>query len=168
MKSERNPTTESDIDNVDAAVTETATTEVTEAIADPIRVLRKASCKSLSGKSTIGYEICCDQNSQINIRLASNSGGGLFNKGCLPVSRFFTLEGEPIGAANFKALFAYKSANTAGFVRAILQSENLVTAEGYKAFLAKAKTWVDGTAVEDVGPTKKPTLSLKAKSKKAA
>jgi len=145
---------------------------ITEAItpAEEIRVLKSATCLSLSGKSTLGFDWGCDKNSQIHLRLTSNSGAGLFNKDWMPLGSLFRPEGEPIAAADFKALFHFKSANTQGFVRAILQSEKLVSAEGYTAFLAKAGTWLDGAAVQEashVVSTKKLTLSLKSKARKA-
>ena len=144
--------------------------------ADDIRVLRSTTCLSLSGKNTLGLDWGCDQHSQVLLRLASSSGGGLFNRDWLPLSSFSSPEGEPIVGADYKALFVFKSANTPGFYKAALQSENLISAEGYRAFLAKAQAWMDGTAPEEQDtiqkatalPKRKATLSLKPKSKKAS
>ena len=135
--------------------------------AEDIRVLRSTTCLSLSGKNTLGLQWGCDQHSQVHLRLSSSSGGGLFNKDWLPLSSFFSPDGEPIVGAEYKALFLFKSANTPGFYKAALQSENLISAEGYRAFLAKAQAWMDGTAPEDQDTIQKATLSLKPKSKKA-
>ncbi len=140
------------------------------ATADDIRVLRSTTCLSLSGKNKLGLDWGCDQHSQVHLRLASSSGGGLFNKDWLPLSSFFSPDGEPIVGAEYKALFLFKSANTPGFYKAALQSESLVSAEGYRAFLAKVQAWMDGTAPEEQKATLSltPKVSPKAKSKKAS
>ena len=53
------------------------------AVAVPaIRVLKIASCPSLSGKSTLTYHVGCDAGtgaSEICFRVFGNSGGGLFS-----------------------------------------------------------------------------------------
>ena len=44
-----------------------------------VRVLKKATCKSITGKSTLGYEIACTPDNFIYIRISNNTGAGFFN-----------------------------------------------------------------------------------------
>ena len=137
---------------------------------DDIRVLRSTTCLSLSGKNTLGLDWGCDQHSQLFLRLTTSTGTGLFNKGWLALSSFFTPAGEPVVGDDYKALFKFRSANDPSFFKAALQSESLVSAEGYRAFLATAQAWMDGTAPEEqkAKVSTKSTLSLTPKSKKAS
>ena len=45
-----------------------------------IRVLKIATCKSLSGSSDLTYHLGCDAQDNLHIRLWSNSAGGLHSK----------------------------------------------------------------------------------------
>ena len=44
-----------------------------------MHILKKATCKSITGKSTLGYEIACTQDNSIHIRISKNTGAGFFN-----------------------------------------------------------------------------------------
>ena len=46
---------------------------------DPVRILKSASCTSLSGKSTLTYNIGSDGNSEVQFQVTGNDGGGYFN-----------------------------------------------------------------------------------------
>ncbi|WP_417660020.1 hypothetical protein [Pseudidiomarina sp.] len=46
----------------------------------PIRVLKEGSCPSLTGRSTLGYELGLDDQSDLYLRLVSNTGSGFFSK----------------------------------------------------------------------------------------
>ena len=133
---------------------------------EDIRVVHSTTCQSLSGKSTLGLDWGCDQESQIHLRLCSNSGRGLFNRGWLALSSFFTPAGEPITGSDYKAIFVYRSANDPSFFKAGLQSQNLLSAQGYTEFLAKAQGWMAGAVPQEGSATlatrKKPTLKKEA------
>ena len=45
----------------------------------PMRVLKTSSCKTLSGKSTLTYQIGCNPDSIIHLRISRNDGGGFFS-----------------------------------------------------------------------------------------
>ena len=44
-----------------------------------MRVLKTATCKTLSGKSTLTYQIGVTPDKQIHLHIAKNSGGGFFS-----------------------------------------------------------------------------------------
>jgi len=47
---------------------------------EDLRVLKQATCPSLSGASTLTYEIGTDAEGGLFFRITGNSGGGLFGK----------------------------------------------------------------------------------------
>ena len=44
-----------------------------------MRVLKTTTCKTLSGKSTLTYQLGCTPDSAIHLRITKNSGGGFFS-----------------------------------------------------------------------------------------
>ena len=44
-----------------------------------LRIIKIGTCSSLTGKSTLGYHIGCNDQAEICFRMASNSGGGYFS-----------------------------------------------------------------------------------------
>ena len=104
------------------------------AVAAPaIRVLKIASCPSLSGKSTLTYELGCTSDSEIQIRIKANSGGGFFSQEWISLKSIEqvlekTAAGTPLTTHALLPLFAGKSVNTAGFLLAVLKAVGLVRA----------------------------------------
>lgn len=99
--------------------------------APAIRVLKIASCPSLSGKSTLSYELGCTSDSEIQIRIKSNSGGGFFSQEWISLKSIEevlakTATGTPLTTHALLPLFAGKSVNTAGFLLAVLKAVGLV------------------------------------------
>ena len=106
-----------------------------------VRVLRAATCPSLSGKSTLTYELGCDGAASLQLRIAKNSGKGMFSAAWVPWERVGALlEGhgdKPVTSHSLWPLFKGTSVNTAGFLLAALKQEGLVRelegkARGYK------------------------------------
>ncbi len=67
------------------------TTTDIPATAIAIRIIKTASCPSLSGKSRLTYEIACSDNtvdgqSEIALRVSTNTGGGFFSDEWLPLT----------------------------------------------------------------------------------
>ena len=54
-----------------------------------VRVLRAATCSSLSGKSTLTYELGCDGAAALQLRIAKNSGKGMFSPEALDLALSF-------------------------------------------------------------------------------
>ena len=93
--------------------------------------LKQATCPTLSGSGTIGYEIAVDNNGITLLGLISNSGTGYFSKARQPVTD--TLEAleqfqskHPLTSLALKDLYPGSSINSWGFLMAVLVAEGLV------------------------------------------
>jgi hypothetical protein len=114
------------------AVSNAATTSTAVAQA-PCRVLKIATCPSLSGKSTLTYHIGCagDGEGGIQFRVVDNTNIGFFSQEWVPYSviqgEFDKIEvGKTITSFLLHALFRGRSVNTPAFLFAVLLSEGLV------------------------------------------
>lgn len=95
---------------------------------DQIRVLKTNSCPSLTGRSTLGYQLGCKGESQLYLRLVSNTGSGFFSKEwiqCSLIEQLITGATE-LTSTSFKTLFPNKSVNTGGFVMAVIKALGLI------------------------------------------
>jgi hypothetical protein len=54
----------------------------------PVQILKEGTCPTSSGKSNLGYQIGGDDSGAIQLRVASNDGGGFFSKVILINSLF--------------------------------------------------------------------------------
>jgi len=90
-----------------------------------MRILKVASCPSISNKSLLTYHIGSLERG-IYIRLFDNSERGLFSKEWLLLDRIELVEDRPITATFVQGLFKGRSANTGGFMLAVLKSEGLI------------------------------------------
>ena len=100
----------------------------------PVRILKIASCPSISNKSTLSYEVGCINDSEILFRVSSNTGGGFHSKewvsmsriqessNCIPADRTIT------SYQLLAPIFTGKSANNCAFLFAVLLAEGLVQA----------------------------------------
>ena len=143
-----------------------------------IRILKKASCPTLSGKSKLTYHIGCTAESNNHFRIHANDGGGFFNR------EWVAWQGirhhlqkvpktTPITSIALHRLFKGKSVNTPSFLLAVLKHEGLVRPlKGKKrsheladpeAFLAR----VDKLMSSNAGTTARKTAK-KATVRKAA
>jgi hypothetical protein len=118
-----------------------------------VRVLRTDTCPSLSGKSTLTYELGCDDRAQLQLRIAQNTGKGMFSAAWVPwegISELLDAAGDkPVTSHTLHPLYRGTSANSPGFLLAALRHEGLVQplddkARGYrrrdpKAFLVEAR-----------------------------
>ena len=122
---------------------------------EDLRVLKQSTCPSLSGASTLTYEIGADANGALYFRITGNSGGGLFGKEWVAWSAIEpALADSPITAGSLKraGVCTGKSANTPGFLLAVLKAEGLVTSLGQgghtsadpAAWLAEMQALVQG------------------------
>ena len=108
-----------------------------------IRILKIASCRSLSGRSTLTYHIGCSANTDIPagpdlyFRVFENSGGGFFSNKWVSLEVIQQVFAKvptavAITAHLLGSLFVGKSVNTPSFLFAVLKSEGLVSAVGEK------------------------------------
>ena len=100
-----------------------------------VRILKIASCPSLSGRSTLTYHVGCNRapgESEIHVRVSGNSGGGFFSNEWVKLSEiqqaFAKVPSEiAITAHLLSPLFLGKSSNTQAFLFAVLKHEGLVS-----------------------------------------
>jgi hypothetical protein len=96
---------------------------------DNIRIIKINNCKSLSGKSTLEYQIGCLGDTDIYVRVAKNSSSGWFSKEWVAIQKIITVLESckfPLTSYALQTIFAGKSVNTAAFLFAALKEEGLV------------------------------------------
>lgn len=96
-----------------------------------LRIIKRDTCQSTSGKSNLDYCIAIDINKQIQLSIVANDGGGFTNSFWVSYSDIRKcLDDAPlkgIKAHSLHPIFQGRSANSAGFLVAILRNEGLVT-----------------------------------------
>lgn len=93
-----------------------------------IRVLKDGNCPSLTARSTLGYQLGLKDESELYLRLVSNTGSGFFSKewiSCTVIEQLITGAAE-LTSTSFKTLFPNKSVNTGGFVMAVIKALGLI------------------------------------------
>lgn len=89
-------------------------------------VTKTATCPSLSGASTLTYEIGTTEEETF-YRAVNNSAAGLFSKDWIPLSQITDLLATGnITSRTLQALYDGKSTNSAGFLLAVLKAEGLL------------------------------------------
>jgi hypothetical protein len=94
-----------------------------------IHVVESGSCPTLTGKSTLGYDVGRDPSDALHLRIRSNSGNGRFSKDFLPLQALMDALGKakpPITSGTFRAVCRAKSANQAPFLLAVFAHKGLV------------------------------------------
>lgn len=96
-----------------------------------IRILKIGTCPSLSGKSTLTYHIGCTTESDIQLRVFGNTGGGFFNNDWVPLAGIQKLlanvpSGKTITSFALAPTYSGKSTNSAAFLFSALMKEGLV------------------------------------------
>ena len=147
-----------------------------------MRVLKTATCKTLSGKSTLTYQAGI-QDDEIHVRVHANTGGGFFSDEWVSLNDIRSVldekpEGTPVTSFILQPLFRGKSVNTPAFQLAALVHEKLlrpmkgkkrnhepVDPEDFTAMVEKMTT----SNVKPKATTKRPTkkVTKKRTSKKA-
>lgn len=93
-----------------------------------MRILRTGTCPSLSGKSTLEYNIGRSNDNSVHIALTGNSGAGVFNKDWIALEEIHTLiaNREKVTSGSLHELFDGRSSNSAGFFVAVLLKEGFL------------------------------------------
>jgi hypothetical protein len=96
-----------------------------------MRVLKTATCPTLSGKSKLTYHIGVSPDSEIHLRVYTNSGGGAFSREWISLEGIQTAldkrhKGQHVTAFLLQPLYKGKSVNTPGFLLSTLANEKLV------------------------------------------
>lgn len=93
------------------------------------RIVKVGECLNLSAKFKLTYHIGIDDQDSIMIRVAANEGGGYFSPEWVKLDTIMTkLESakKPLTSFSLHGIFEGKSANTPGFIFAVLYAEGLV------------------------------------------
>jgi hypothetical protein len=100
----------------------------TDSVQPPTRILKAASCPSLSSRSTLTYNIGVTSKSDLYIRILENSSSGYFSDEWIAFATIQALLGErkQVNAMSFQSCFKGKSVNTAGFLMAVLKDLQLI------------------------------------------
>jgi len=96
-----------------------------------IRILKIATCPNLSDSAKLGYHIGCNAESQIQLRVHSNSGTGYFSREWVSLNAIFKAldkcpKDKPLTSFWLHPLLVGKSINTPSFLMAVLLAEGLV------------------------------------------
>jgi hypothetical protein len=146
----------------------------------PVRILKEATCPTSSGKSTLTYQVGIDDSGAIHLKVASNDGGGFFSNEWIAFTDIqAALESWPddqgVTSMTFRKIFKGKSANTPGFLIAVLVAEALLEPMPGKSRVHQACD--PGTFLASVAdlqkeagnkPGGKPTAKAKPKAKTKA
>ena len=94
-----------------------------------MKILKTAECPSLSGKSTLIYQIACNNDNEVHVALTGNSGGGHLNSDWVSLEEIYSLlssQKKPVTSGALQDLYRGKSSNNASFTTAILLKEGLL------------------------------------------
>ena len=142
-----------------------------------IRVLKTATCPSLSGKSKLTFNIGCNPAGEIQFQVTGNDGGGYWNDDWVAQSSIQAVldrlpKGSPITSATFRTIYPSKSTNSPGFLAAVLRDIGLLQPSKDKPrcyelgspneFISEVNALL-GTG----GNAGRKTLTLKGRAKKA-
>lgn len=103
---------------------------MTDTDQDEITTLRTDKCPSLSGKSTLTYELGKDLKDQLHLRVTHNTGKGHHNRSWVAYVAVepLLMQAPPLSASSLAKLFAGTSVNGAGFLMAVLKHLKVVMA----------------------------------------
>ena len=148
-----------------------------------MKVLKTSSCKTLSGKSTLTYQLGCLPDSAIHLRITKNSGGGFFSDEWVSLDDILRLlkdlpGNSPIMSHFISPLLKGKSVNTSAFILAALTHLKLIQALPKKQrlhelsdpqpFLDTVEKLMTTSTVKTVKKTSRTATSKKAAVKTRA
>ena len=169
MNTSANPVTETE------PVADTETNPETSPEPTPeIRILKTASCPSLSGKSQLTYSVGASTAGEIHFQVCGNTGGGYWNDDWVAQSSIQAVldrlpKGAPITSATFRPAYPQKSTNSPGFLAGVLLHCGLL-----RPSKGKPRCYELGSPNEFIsevnallGTGVRKTLTLKGRAKKA-
>ena len=95
-----------------------------------MKILKTSTCKTLSAKSTLTYQIG-SLDDEIHVRITKNTGGGFYSGEWVAMDDIRAIldehpEGTPVTSFLLQPLFHGKSVNTPAFLLAALANEKLL------------------------------------------
>ena len=94
-----------------------------------VQVVESGACPSLTGGSTLGFDVGRDADSTLYLRIRSNSAQGKFNKRWVPLGSLMDAVGSakgPITSGTLRTVCKRVSANQGGFLLAVFAHKGLV------------------------------------------
>jgi len=96
-----------------------------------VRILKKATCPTVSGKSTLTYQVGSQPDSSIHLRVTKNTGAGFFSDEWIAMKGIRRVlaegpKGQPLTSFLLQPLFRGKSVNTPAFLMAALSNEKML------------------------------------------
>ena len=131
-----------------------------------VRILKIASCVTLSGKSKLTYHIGYRGGADVQFRIYANNGGGFYSNEWVAAEAIQQALGAEtlVTAGSLHPIFKGKSANTAGFLLAVLKQEGLIVRSTEsprkyvrtesEAFVAEVQDLIESTV--DLDPESAP------------
>ena len=144
-----------------------------------IRILKTGSCQTVSGKSTLTYQIGCNDGGDILMRIYANTAAGFVNPEWVlfnSIDDALSQAGSHFTSIVLLPLFQGKSQNNPAFLLAVLLSEGLVAMAADKKrcyekldagrFIAEINALIDSNADDKPAKTydDKPSKPLKKKA----
>ena len=144
-----------------------------------MRVLKTATCKSISGRSSLKYELGCSSDNAVYLRITNNSASGQFSPEWVKIEDILKAlskgrKEDPLTSYRLEPLLSGRSVNTPAFIMAALTNERLLRVlKGKKrghefldpeGFTAKMNKLVSAKAT--TGVTTKKTVTKKAAIRK--
>lgn len=140
-----------------------------------VRVLRTGTCKTVSGKSTLTYEIGATLDGDITVRVKANSGAGFFSPEWIALKAVRQIlekrpKGTTITSFLLQPLFKGKSVNTPAFLAAVLVQEKLLRplANKQRHFELTDHTEFMAKVEKLMATPEKPKASAKSTAKKTS
>jgi hypothetical protein len=139
------------------------------------KILKIGQCKTLTNKGDLSYQIGCNDQSEILMRITSNSGGGWFSADWVSLPSIMSAiqkAPRPLTSYALQSLFKGKSVNTAAFLFAALKQEGLVIVDPDNprcySELAPDHFIADMKILVDLGASLKDDVALISKAKSKA
>jgi hypothetical protein len=133
-----------------------------------MRILKRGTCPSLSGRSELTYEYGYYEKSKtILFRIADNTDAGQFQDDWTPLDAIIsTLEKakDPFSLSMFKPLYSGQSINNTGFLGAALKKEGLIVCEKRQYLKKDTKAFLSDIN-KLMKPTRKPNKPKKEEPK---
>ena len=138
-----------------------------------IQVIKEATCPTSSGKSTLTYQVGMSETGEPLLRVSNNDGGGFWSPEWVAYSSLEKAisewpEDQGITSMAFRKIFRGKSANTPGFLIAVLCAEGLLEPMGDKKRVHQAcdpAAFLASLEYQKTSPGKKPSTKAKTPAK---
>lgn len=139
-----------------------------------VRILKEATCPSLTGRSHLTYHVGCIGDA-IQLRVFMNTGSGYFSQEWIPFASINDSLGSLVSltSSTLKPIFTGKSVNTAGFVMAVLKDLGLIQAvpgnqrsyqaTGDEGFIKEVRSLIASDVSLEVAEPKKPVKNTSKK-----